>query len=155
MRALLQRVSSAQVSVDDTVCGAVNRGFLVLLGVEPHDTHVQAEVLWNKIVGLRVFDDENHKMNLSLEQIKGEVLIVSQFTLYADCAHGRRPSFTKAASAPQARELYNYFCELAETSVKKGSVKAFATGIFGADMQVQLTNDGPVTIWLDTKELHA
>ena len=147
MRALLQRVTQAQVTVDDQVTGAIGNGFLILLGVGPHDTPQIAERLWDKIRRLRVFDDAAGKMNLSLEAVGGSVLVVSQFTLYANCRRGNRPGFTDAAQPQLANELYQHFCQTAARDVPVG------TGIFAAEMQVSLTNDGPITIWLDTDEL--
>lgn len=147
MRALVQRVSQASVTVEGSVTGSCGRGFLILLGVGPSDDEACACKLWDKIVRLRVFEDEDGKMNRSLADIGGEVLVVSQFTLYADCRRGNRPSFTGAASPELGERLYEHFCELAEADAPCGR------GVFGADMQVALVNDGPVTIWLDTDEL--
>ncbi len=148
MRACVQRVSSASVSVDGGVTGSCGRGFLVLLGVGPGDDEQTARRLWEKIFRLRVFDDRDGKMNLSLAQVDGEVLVVSQFTLYADCRRGRRPSFTDAAPPELGERLYRRFLELAAKDVRH-----VGHGVFGADMQVSLVNDGPITIWLDTDEL--
>jgi D-aminoacyl-tRNA deacylase len=146
MRALLQRVSQASVTVDGAVTGAIDLGVLVLLGVGPSDTEAVATKLLDKILALRIFSDEQGKMNLSVMDVGGGLLIVSQFTLYADARKGNRPSFTGSAPAVQANELYEHF--VAQARVKcAGSV---ATGNFGADMKVALVNDGPVTIWLDT-----
>ena len=147
MRALMQRVSQAQVTVDGQVTGAIGNGFLVLLGVGPDDTPQIAERLWDKIRRLRVFDDAAGKMNLSLEAVGGSVLVVSQFTLYANCRRGNRPGFTDAAKPQLANELYQYFCQVAARDVP------VETGIFAAEMQVSLTNDGPITIWLDSDDL--
>ena len=147
MRALIQRVSEASVTVEGQVVGSCGRGFLVLLGVGPEDDEATAERLWDKISQLRIMDDENGKMNRSLLDVGGSVLVISQFTLYADCRRGRRPSFTDAAPPGLGQHLYEYFCTLAEREVPCGR------GIFGAEMQVSLVNDGPVTIWLDTDEL--
>lgn len=147
MRALLQRVSQAQVTVDGQVTGAIGNGFLVLLGVGPDDTPQIAERLWDKIRRLRVFDDAAGKMNLSLEAVGGSVLVVSQFTLYANCRRGNRPGFTDAAKPQLANELYQHFCQVTARDVP------VETGIFAAEMQVSLTNDGPITIWLDTDDL--
>ena len=147
MRALLQRVTQAHVTVDDQVTGAIGNGFLVLLGVGPDDTPQIAERLWDKIRRLRVFDDAAGKMNLSLEAVGGSVLVVSQFTLYANCRRGNRPGFTDAAQPQLANELYRHFCQTAARDVP------VETGIFAAEMQVSLTNDGPITIWLDTDDL--
>ena len=148
MRAVLQRVSNAEVHVEGQCVGSCGKGFLVLLGVGPADTTAEADALLNKIVKLRVFTDENDKMNLSVQDIDGEMLVVSQFTLYADCRHGNRPSFTDAAPPEQADRLYRYFVGQAE-----GLVRHVGTGRFGADMKVSLLNDGPVTICLDTEHL--
>ncbi len=148
MRALLQRVTSAEVSVDGEVVGSCGAGYLVLLGIAPTDTTAEVERLWNKTLRLRVFDDSEGKMNLSLADIDGEVLVVSQFTLYADSRRGNRPSFVGAARPDVAIPLYERFCELAQADVRH-----VGRGIFGANMQVSLVNDGPVTIWLDTDEL--
>jgi D-tyrosyl-tRNA(Tyr) deacylase len=120
----------------------------VLLGVGPDDTEETAKRLWDKIFRLRVFDDADGKMNLSLAQVDGEVLVVSQFTLFADCRRGNRPSFTAAAPPELGRSLYERFCELAEKDVRH-----VGRGVFGAEMQVSLVNDGPITIWLDTDDL--
>lgn len=147
MRALVQRVSEASVTVEGQVVGSCGRGFLVLLGVGPDDDEATAERLWDKISQLRIMDDENGKMNRSLLDVGGSALVISQFTLYADCRRGRRPSFTDAAPPKLGQHLYEHFCNLAEREVPCGR------GIFGAEMQVSLVNDGPVTIWLDTDEL--
>lgn len=148
MRAVIQRVSRASVSIAGEVAGAINHGYLILLGVGHADTRAEAETLWNKIFALRINDDENRKTNLSLDDVAGDVLVVSQFTLFANCKKGRRPSFTEAAPPAQATELYEYFVDLVRADVPR-----VATGRFGADMQVELVNDGPFTIVLDTDEL--
>lgn len=148
MRALLQRVSSAQVSIDGKQTGSVAGGLVILLGVGDADTKAQADVLWNKILNLRIFEDENGKTNLSLADVGGELLVVSQFTLYADCKKGRRPSFTQAKAPNEANELYEYFIALAQKDVSH-----VATGEFGAMMDISLVNNGPFTIWLDTDRL--
>ena len=148
MRALVQRVSQAKVEVDGLTIGSINRGFLILLGVGQNDTEEQVERLWSKISKMRIFEDENGKTNLSLSSVSGEVLIVSQFTLYADCKKGNRPSFTNAGSPDQANRLYEAFVARARRDVEK-----VETGSFGAIMQISLVNDGPFTIWLDTDEL--
>lgn len=145
MRALIQRVASASVEVEGEIVGACGRGLLVLLGVGPCDDEATAAKLWHKVSGLRIFDDEAGKMNLSLATVGGEVLVVSQFTLYADCRRGMRPSFTDAAEPTKANALYEHFCALAERDCTH-----VGRGVFGAEMQVSLVNDGPITIWLDT-----
>ncbi len=148
MRALIQRVSQAAVSIEGSECGSIGKGYLILLGVGQNDNKHEAELLFNKIFGLRIFEDDAGKTNLSLADVGAEMLIVSQFTLYADCKKGRRPSFTSAAPPRQAEHLYEYFVSLARASVAR-----VATGEFGAMMEVSLVNDGPFTIWLDTDEL--
>ncbi len=149
MKAVIQRVASCDVKVDGKITGEINSGFLILLGVEKNDTKNDAEKLSKKISGLRVFTDENDKMNLSLLDTDGEVLVVSNFTLCGDCRRGRRPDFFNAARPDIAKPLYEYFCEC----MKKNGIKKVARGIFGADMKVTLLNDGPVTIIIDTKDL--
>ena len=149
MKAILQRVKFAKVEVDGEVVGEIGNGFLVLLGVAREDDQREAEVLADKIAGLRVFTDENDKMNLSLAKIGGEVLVISNFTLCADCSHGRRPSFIAAARPEQAEPLYEYFSQ----RLRDAGVKKVAQGIFGADMAVSLLNDGPVTIDINSKDL--
>lgn len=144
MRILVQRVKNAQVEVDNKVVGKIEKGFLVLVGVTHTDTKKEADYLVKKLCNLRVFTDENDKMNLGLKDINGELLIVSQFTLYADCTGGNRPSFINAARPEMANELYEYFCSECE----KKEIKV-EKGIFGADMKVSLINDGPVTIMIE------
>ncbi len=149
MKAILQRVTFAEVKVDDDTVGKIDNGFLILLGVAEGDTEKEADALSAKVATLRVFTDENDKMNLSLADIDGEVLVISNFTLYADCSHGRRPNFMNAAKPDIAEPLYEYFCEkMADNGVRK-----VEKGIFGADMKVSLLNDGPVTIDIDTRDL--
>ena len=148
MRALVQRVSSAAVEVGGAVAGSIGQGFLVFLGVGHADADAQAERLWGKIRGLRIFEDEQGKTNRSLADVGGQVLVVSQFTLYADCRRGNRPSFTEAGDPVEARHLYELFCGLVERDL--GFVQC---GVFGADMQVSLVNSGPFTVWLDTEDL--
>ena len=145
MKLVVQRVKNANVVVENETIGEINQGFMVLLGVAPTDTKEIADFLVQKLVHLRIFEDENEKMNLSIQDIDGELLIVSQFTLYANCNHGNRPSFTEAAKPDMANELYEYFVE----KCKEENIKKVATGEFGADMQVSLQNDGPVTIMLE------
>lgn len=147
MRLLVQRVSSAQVDVDFKTVGKIKNGFLVLIGVTHTDTTQIADYLVKKLCNLRVFKDENSKMNLSIKDVDGELLVVSQFTLYADCQHGNRPSFVNSAKPDMANELYEYFVEKCRKEVKN-----VETGIFGADMKVSLLNDGPVTIMLEKED---
>ena len=144
MKLVVQRVNSAKVEVNGKIVGAITKGFLVLLGVTHNDTKEIADYLVKKLCNLRVFEDESGKMNLSLKDVNGELLIVSQFTLYADCSSGNRPSFINAAKPDKANELYEYFCE----KCKENNLKV-QKGIFGADMKVSLLNDGPVTIILE------
>lgn len=148
MRAVIQRVRSAQVTVDEQVVGQIERGFLVLVGITHSDGEAEARTLARKIVGLRVFEDDDGKMNLSLADIGGAVLAVSQFTLYGDVRKGRRPSFIDAARPEQAEPLYQRFCQLLAAEGV-----AVEQGVFQAHMQIALVNDGPVTIWMDTREL--
>ena len=149
MKAILQRVSCASVTVDGAVVGEIAQGFLILLGVEQGDDEKEASVLADKISGLRIFTDQNDKMNLALADIDGEVLVISNFTLCADCSHGRRPSFIGAARPETAEPLYEFFCQ----RLLQNGVKKVEKGIFGADMQVSLINDGPVTIDINSKDL--
>lgn len=162
MRALIQRVTHATVSIEDGTSGtfagmqgfegeptrSIDRGFVILLGVGHEDGEPEAEKLWSKIAKLRIFDDEAGKTNLSLADVGGQVMIVSQFTLYADCRKGNRPSFTGAGDPDQAKLLYRYFTLLAMRDIP-----CVAVGEFGADMHIDLENDGPFTIWLDTDTL--
>ncbi len=148
MRAVIQRVSRAQVTVDKKLVGSIGLGLLVLLGVAQTDTQTDANYLVEKIANLRIFPDINNKMNLSLVDLKGELLVVSQFTLFGDCRRGRRPSYSDAALPEQAEALYNYFVGLA----LQNGIKV-QTGKFQAMMDVELVNDGPVTILLDSKKL--
>lgn len=149
MKAVLQRVTSSRVVAENQTAGQIGKGFLILLGVEKEDTRKDAQVLADKVSGLRIFTDEQDKMNLSLADVDGEVLVVSNFTLCADCSHGRRPSFIQAARPEKADPLYLYFCQrLLENGVRK-----VEKGVFGADMTVSIENDGPVTLILHSKEL--
>lgn len=148
MRALVQRVSRASVTIDGRVHGAIDKGFLVLLGITEGDTEADARYLADKCVGLRVFTDENDKMNRSLADVGGGLLVVSQFTLYGDCSHGRRPSFIAAARPDTAIPLYECFVARC-----RESGLPVETGEFGAHMEVALLNDGPVTLWMDTAEM--
>ena len=144
MKFVIQRVKNAQVDVDNKTVGKIDNGFLVLIGITHTDTKEIADYLVKKLINLRVFEDDNGKMNLSLNDINGSLLLVSQFTLYADCSGGNRPSFTEAAKPDFANELYEYI--IGECKKKVNKVE---TGIFGADMKVNLLNDGPVTIILE------
>ena len=148
MRAILTRVKSASVVIDGETVGKIGQGFLILLGVGPNDTEKECRCLAEKALGLRVFEDENGKMNLGLEQVSGEVLVVSQFTLYGNCRKGRRPSFTDAAGPELGNVLYEKFLSICE---ELGYPPQH--GRFGADMQVASVNDGPVTLILDTDQL--
>ena len=148
MRAVLTRVNSASVTIDGEVVGKIGKGFLILLGVGPNDTAEHCKFLAQKALGLRIFEDENGKMNLGLEAVEGQVLVVSQFTLYGNCRKGRRPSFTDAAPPALGEELYEQFlkeCEALGYPPQHGR--------FGADMKVASVNDGPVTLILDTEQL--
>jgi D-aminoacyl-tRNA deacylase len=147
MRAVVQRVSRAEVRIEGRVAGKIGRGFVVLIGVADGDNDADAAFLVDRIVGMRIFADTAGKMNLSIAQAGGELLVVSQFTLLADTNSGRRPSFTKAAAPDEARRLYQHFLSLARTRDVK-----VETGEFGATMEVELVNDGPVTIILDSRE---
>lgn len=149
MRAVVQRVTYSSVEVNGEIVGEINNGFNVLLGISKDDTEEDMKYIKEKIINLRVFSDENDKMNLGIKDIKGELLIVSQFTLYADCTQGNRPSFMEAAKPEQANELYEYFCLACE----KNGIHV-EKGIFGADMKVNLLNDGPVTIILSKENAH-
>ncbi len=149
MLAVIQRVKYASVKIENEICGKCEKGFMILLGVVEGDTKEDADKLLKKIPYLRIFEDENGKMNLSCLDVDGEMLVVSQFTLAADCSHGRRPSFTNAAAPDAAIPLYEYIVE----GLKSAGIKSVETGEFGADMAVELLNDGPVTIILNSKEL--
>lgn len=146
MRAVVQRVTSSKVFVDGKTVGEIGKGFNVLLGVVEGDTDEQAILLAGKIARLRVFEDENGKMNLSVNDVGGEILAISQFTLCADCKKGNRPSFTLSAAPDEANRLYELFC----SELSANGVRNVEKGIFGADMAVDIANDGPVTIMLDT-----
>ena len=148
MRAVVQRVTDADVSVDNKITGAIGKGYMVLLGVEEGDSEADAEYMAEKIAGLRVFEDNEGKMNLSLMDIGGAVLSVSQFTLLADARKGRRPSFVRAARPEEANRLYIYFNE----KVREKGIR-LAEGVFQAEMLVRINNDGPVTILLDSRKL--
>jgi D-tyrosyl-tRNA(Tyr) deacylase len=148
MRAVVQRVSSARVEVDGQVTGSIGRGLLVLLGVGQGDTEKQAQWLAEKTAGLRIFEDDAAKMNLSVQDVGGSVLVVSQFTLYGDCRKGRRPSFTDAAPPDLAGQLYQVF-----VNHLRALDIPVETGVFQAKMLVHLVNEGPVTIWVDTEQV--
>ena len=146
MKAVIQRVKEASVTVDGELISSVEKGYMVLLGVMKGDTEKEAELLARKTASLRVFEDENGKMNLSVNDIGGEILAVSQFTLCADCKKGNRPSFTPSEEPEKAKALYDVYCE----KLKEYGVRRVEKGVFGADMKVSLVNDGPVTICFDT-----
>lgn len=148
MKFVIQRVSKASVTVENNVIGRIDKGFLVLVGITHSDTKEIANAMIKKLINLRIFTDSQDKMNLSIKDVGGSLLLVSQFTLYADCSHGNRPGFTDAAKPDYANELYEYIiseCKKYEVPVE--------TGEFGADMKVELLNDGPVTIVLDSNEI--
>lgn len=148
MRFLIQRVTNASVEVEQEIIGSIGKGFLVFVGISNTDTELIADKMVRKLIGLRIFEDENGKTNLDLKTVGGELLIISQFTLYADCKKGNRPSFIHAGAPEQANELYQYIirqCRQEITKVEEGS--------FGAEMKVSLLNDGPFTIWLDSEEI--
>ena len=148
MRAVVQRVTEGSVTVEGSITGQIKNGFVVLLGVGNEDTEADADYIADKVSNLRVFEDEEGKMNLSLKDVGGEILAISQFTLYGDCRKGRRPGFTEAARPEKAKALYDYFTEkLRSFDINVGE------GIFQADMLVKIYNDGPVTLLLDSKKL--
>ena len=144
MKALIQRVKRVSVTIGGEVFSSINSGILIFLGVEKSDEKLNAEKLAQKILNLRIFEDENEKMNLSILDVKGEIMVVSQFTLCGNCAKGTRPSFDNAAKSEMANELYEYFVKLMKVSTLK-----VATGKFRAMMEVSLINDGPVTFWVE------
>lgn len=146
MRIVVQRVKYASVTIDGKVNGEINNGFLVLLGIKSTDSKQDVDYLVKKVINLRIFTDENNKMNLSLKDTNGKLLIISQFTLYGDCKDGNRPSFIEAAKPDVAIPLYEYF-----VSECKKQIPIVETGVFGADMKVELLNDGPVTIIIDSE----
>ena len=150
MRVVIQRVSHASVTIEGVVKGKIGQGFLVLFGAGEGDTRAEAALLAKKTAGMRIFCDGDGKMNLSLADVGGSVLVISQFTLYADCRRGNRPSFTGAAAPDTADELYEYYVRLLR---EEFHIADMQTGQFGADMKVELLNDGPVTIILDSEEL--
>lgn len=148
MRFVVQRVSSASVTVEKKTVSKIGKGYLVLIGIEDTDTEMVADKLIRKLIGLRIFEDENGKTNLSLADVEGSLLLVSQFTLYADCRKGNRPSFIRAGKPDMAQNMYEYIIEAC-----KKQVNNVQRGIFGADMKVELINDGPFTIVLDSAEI--
>lgn len=148
MRFVIQRVKHASVTVDNETVGSIGRGFLVLIGVADDDTKEIADKLIKKLIGLRIFEDEAGKTNLALADVEGQLLLVSQFTLYADCKKGNRPSFIKAGKPDMAEEMYNYIIEQCKTMIP-----VVEKGIFGADMKVELLNDGPFTILFDSDNM--
>lgn len=148
MRFVIQRVSEASVTVDGAVCGKIGKGYLVLVGVSQNDDEAVADKLVDKMVKLRIFEDENGKTNLSLADVGGSLLMISQFTLYANCKKGNRPSFVEAGAPEQAERLYEYVLERC-----RAQVPIVECGIFGADMKVSLLNDGPFTVLLDSESL--
>lgn len=147
MRAVVQRVSSSKVEVDGTIIGGINKGLNVLIGISKEDTYEDLKYIKEKIINLRIFEDESSKMNLSVLDIKGDILAISQFTLYGDCRKGRRPNFMDAEGGEKAEKLYNEFIELLKETPLK-----IQTGKFGADMKVDIQNDGPVTLILESKK---
>lgn len=148
MRFVIQRVKNAKVTIDKEVRSSIGKGFLVLIGVREDDTRDIADKMIKKLIGMRIFEDDQGKTNLSLADVSGELLLVSQFTLYADCKKGNRPSFMKAGNPKLAEELYDYIVDKC-----RDSIESVGTGEFGADMKVELLNDGPFTVILDSDEL--
>ena len=148
MKFIVQRVSSAACRVDDEVTGSIQKGFMVLIGISDSDTKEIADKMIKKLIGLRIFEDSEGKTNLSLKDVNGSLLLISQFTLYADCRKGNRPSFIKAGNPELANNLYEYIIAKC-----KGEIPDVQTGIFGADMKISLVNDGPFTILLDSEDL--
>ena len=148
MKFVIQRVNNASVTIDEKIVGKINKGFLVFIGVSNEDTKEIADNMIKKLIGMRIFDDENGKTNLALADVDGELLLVSQFTLYANCKKGNRPSFINAGAPDMANEMYEYIIEKC-----REMVKVVETGEFGADMKVKLENDGPFTIVLDSEQL--
>ena len=148
MRFVVQRVTEASVSVDNEMIGKINKGFMVLIGVTGSDTKEIADKMVKKLIGLRIFEDEQGKTNLDLKSVSGSLLLISQFTLYADCKKGNRPSFTEAMHFEKANDMFNIFVE----ELRQYDINV-STGVFGADMKIKFTNDGPVTIILDNETL--
>lgn len=147
MRAVVQRVKESSVKIDGSIVGKINKGFNVLIGIAKDDTVDDLKYIKDKIMNLRVFEDENDKMNLSIKDVNGELLIVSQFTLYGDCRKGRRPNFMNALSGEEAEKLYEEFLRM----IREEDI-VVETGVFGADMEVSIINDGPVTLLIDSKK---
>ena len=150
MKIVLQRVKNAQVKVDEKSVGKIEKGLLIFLGIGKNDDEKITDKFVKKICNLRIFEDENKKMNKSVKDINGDILIISQFTLYANCKSGNRPSFTEACEPQQANELYEYFKKMCSKELERN----IQSGVFGADMKVELLNDGPVTIILDSEEIN-
>lgn len=148
MRFVIQRVTEASVTVDDNIIGQIDKGFLVLIGISGNDNREIAAKMVKKLIGLRIFEDENGKTNLDLKSVNGELLLISQFTLYADCRKGNRPSFINAGTPDMANELYEYIIDLC-----KQEIQTVEKGSFGADMKIRLLNDGPFTVILDSEEM--
>lgn len=148
MKFVIQRVNHASVKVDGNVVGKIDKGYMILIGIAEDDTKEIADKMIKKMIGLRIFEDENGKTNISLKDVSGELLLISQFTLYADCKKGNRPSFINAGKPDMANEMYEYIIEQC-----KKEISVVEKGIFGADMKVSLENDGPFTIVLDSKEI--
>ena len=148
MKFVIQRVNHASVKVDGNVVGKIDKGYMVLIGISENDTKEISDKMIKKMIGLRIFEDENGKTNISLKDVSGELLLISQFTLYADCKKGNRPSFINAGKPDMANEMYEYIIEQC-----KKEISVVEKGIFGADMKVSLENDGPFTIVLDSKEI--
>ena len=148
MKFVIQRVNHASVKVDGNVVGKIDKGYMVLIGISENDTKEIADKMIKKMIGLRIFEDENGKTNISLKDVSGELLLISQFTLYADCKKGNRPSFINAGKPDMANEMYEYIIEQC-----KKEISVVEKGIFGADMKVSLENDGPFTLVLDSKEI--
>ncbi len=148
MKFVIQRVQSASVSVEGKIVGEINRGYLVLVGISQSDNFLIADKMLKKLINLRIFEDNSGKTNLDIKNVSGEILMVSQFTLYADCKKGNRPSFTQAGAPDKAQELYEYLLKECRKEIPKTEC-----GIFGADMKVSLVNDGPFTIILDSEDI--
>lgn len=148
MRCVIQRVLKASCEVENKIVSKIDNGYMILVGLEQNDTIEEVKLLAKKTIGLRVFSDENGKMNLSINDVKGKILAISQFTLYADAKHGNRPSFTNAMKYDLANDLYEKYCDI----ISEAGIEV-QKGVFGADMKIELVNDGPVTIILDSKEL--